>query len=174
MPNIDRPHGFQSIGRTLSGGEPLVDEFDKAAGVGTAIFVNDLAFAVNDGTITPAGTPGTTPIVGVALNYGAASTATKHTLIISPDVLLEAQSDNDATGLVASSRNLNANAILGAGDATTLISGHEIDTSTAATTATLDLRLRKLLAEVGNEYGEFARFVCTINRHIDADQIAGI
>src|SRR5512139_1552657 len=98
MANVDNPHGLRPLARTLSGGMPWVQLFTKAVGYATAIFQHDAVNQVADGSIEASATPGTTLYSGVALNYGAASTATEHLVITSPDAIFEAQDDQAATG----------------------------------------------------------------------------
>jgi hypothetical protein len=160
--------------RNIGGGEPTIKKFSKAVGYGTAIFVGDAVNQVAAGGIEVSATPGTTLYSGVSLNYGPASTATEHLVIISPDAVFEAQDDDATTGLVAADAGLNANLILGAGSATTQISGHEIDQSTADVTNSLDVKLLGLLNVPDNAYGAHARFEITFNKHRMAPGVAGV
>jgi len=162
MSNVDNPHGLRSLMRTLSGGLPLIEEFDKAVGYGTAIFMNDAVNRAADNSIEASATPGTTLYSGVSLNYGAASTATKHQVIVSPDALFEAQADGS---LALADMGLNANLILGAGSTTTLQSGHEINSATEAVTASLDVHLLHKLNVPDNDYGDYVRVEIVFNKH---------
>jgi len=174
MANTDNPHGLGWLGFTLSGGCGVIELMTKDASEAAAIFPGDAVNQEADGNIEAnSATPGTTAFSGVALNYGALSTLTTHSVLVSPDAIFEAQGDN-GTNLDAVDAGLNANLILGAGVVATLKSGHEIDSSTKATTSTLDVKLRKLLAVEGNAYGEFARFEVMFNTHRNAWSIAGV
>ena len=174
MPNTDNPHGFALIGRTQGGGSIELEEFDKDASESSAIFPNDLCHQQADGNIAPGGTPGTTIYTGVSMNYGAADTLTKHLLAAQPDALFEAQDNDDSTGLLAVDMGQNANAVFGAGDAVRIKSGHEINISGHAATATLDLRLLRLHKAVDNAFGPHARIEVLINKHTRAYGAAGI
>jgi hypothetical protein len=174
LPNVDFPHGFQPVGRTQAGGSIEIEYFNKVVGHGTAVFPGDLVAQVADGSIQPGGTPGTTVYTGVALNYGAASTATRHVVAAQPDAIFEAQDDDGTTGIVAADMGANANAIFGAGDTVRRISGHEIDQDTAGTTATLDLKLLRLHKAIENDFGPHARIEVLINRHRRAYGSAGV
>lgn len=175
MANVDRPHGFRPLGRTIDGGPCVVREFTKDAAEGSAIFIWDLVNRENDANIEAASaTPGTTRYLGVSLNYGAASTLTTHLIVISPEALFEGQDNNDTDGIAAADLGLNANAELNAGSTTTLVSGHEIDESTAATTATLDLKLLALLDVPDNAHGSFARIEVLISKHALNKEVAGV
>ena len=168
------PHGFQTLGRTLGGGPPVIEEYTKDAVQATAIFRNDLVSLETDANIAPGGTPGTTRYLGATLNPGGANKKTTHLIVISPDALYEAQDNNDTDGAAAGDIGANANAEFNAGNVNTDVSGHEIDESTIATTATLDLRLHGLLLAPNNAFGSFARVEVTLNKHIFNKEVAGI
>jgi hypothetical protein len=174
MANTDYAHGFACLGRNLGGGEPMIKEFTKLASLGQAWFRNDRLFPVNDGSLTRTNTPGTTQLAGINLNYSATSTLCLHKVIISPDALFEAQSDDDVTGLVATNRWNNCNAIDGTGDANTRMGKDELNTDTADVTAALDWKLLGLFEEEGNAFGQFARFVCVSNLHVLNTRATGV
>ena len=174
MANRDNPHGLRPLGRTLGGGCPFLVQFSKAVGYGTAIFRHDAVARAADGSIDKAITPGTTLYSGVALDYGAANTATDHLVIIDPTALYEAQDNDDTDGIAAADLGLNANLELNAGNATTKQSGHEIDESTVATTATLDVKLLALYNSADNEHGAWARIEIMFNKHRMNPAVAGV
>jgi hypothetical protein len=171
MPNINAPNGFWPTMRNDGGGETKFVNFDKAAGLGTAIFRGDLVTRLTDNTISPVITPGTTPMQGVALTGGAASTLTRHRVAASVDAVLEAQMNG---AFAMADLGLNANAVIGAGDALTGMSGHQVNSTGIATTATLDLKLDQFLTSPTNEVGSFARVLVRINRHQRLSGTAGI
>ncbi len=177
MANIDNPHGFRPLGICLSGGQPFIQSLAKAVGLGTAIYPYDLVARLADGSITSATasiTPGTTLLSGVALDYGALSTATNHLVVASPDAIFEAQ-DNGGAGILAADLGLNANCIVSvAGTLALKKSGHQIATSTADVTATLDLHLLKLLAVPDNAHGANARIEVVINKHRMNPGVVGV
>lgn len=175
MPNVDNPHGLRPIMRTLGGGCPFVQEFTKDAAEGAAIFQWDAVNREADGNIEAnSATPGTTRFSGVALNHGAASTLTQHLVVVSPDALFEAQDNNDTDGIAEADLGLNANIELNAGSAATKISGHEIDESTAAATATLDVKLLQKLNVPDNAFGSFCRVELVFANHRMAPATAGV
>lgn len=173
MANLNSPHGLKPLGICLSGGAPVIELLSKAVGYGTAIFRYDAINKVAGGTIEASATPHTTKYSGVALDYGAASTATDHLCSITPDALYEAQGD-DATGNVAADMGLNADLVLTAGNTLTKNSKHQIDSSTKATGATLDVKLHRLLNVPDNEFGGYARIEISFNAHRDAPGVAGV
>ncbi len=174
MLNLNNPHGFMLVGRGSNGGQCVLEEVTKAASLAQAWFRGDRLFPASDGTVTRTNTPGTTPLLGISNAYSPASTAAALRVITSPDALFEAQSDNDATGLVLTNTHNNCNAIDGAGSAYSLISGDMLDTSSAATAAALDFKLIGLLPDPQNEFGNFARFICIPNLHIRNTRAAGV
>lgn len=172
MANVNSPFGLRMIGRTMSGGSPRLVQFSKAAGYGTAIFVGDAVNRVADGSIEVSATPGTTNFSGVALNYGAVSSATDHLVCVSPDTLYVVQANGST---VVADIGLNANLSLGAGSATTKKSGHVLASSTQDVTNTLDLHLLEHLSSPDNDpTASYARVIVTINKHRMAPATVGV
>ena len=60
----------------------------------------------------------------------------------------------------------NADIVVGTGSTTTGVSANELDTSTVATTAALNLKVVGLWDVPGNAVGEFAVVVVKINEHL--------
>lgn len=174
MANVDRPSGLKCVGRSVAGGMPDLVSYKKDAAGAAAIFVGDVVNREADSFIAPGGTPGTTNYLGVALNWGAALMLTEHMVVNDPFALFSAQGD-DGTALDEADSGLNCNFVFGAGGSSApTISGHELDASSKATTATLDAKLHTKLASPDNEYGEFCEFIVTINRHALMPGIAGV
>lgn len=170
MANVDNPTGF-AFTSLNNPNPPDTKRYVKLVGVGTAIFQQDVVFQAassslseGKGAITPLGTPGTTIIMGVAQNRGAASSKTRHDVIVDPRAEFIAQDDGDTNGVGATEANYNANTSLGAGNATTGFSGHEIDEASLAVTGALDLVLIGLAPDpsaVGNAFGSsHVRMIC--------------
>jgi hypothetical protein len=175
MPNVDNPHGLRPLMRTLSGGVPFVQEMTKDASEAAAIFQWDAVNREADGNIEAnSATPGSTLFSGVALNHGAAATLTTHLVVVSPNALFEAQDNNDTDGIAEADLGLNANIELNAGNALTKISKHEIDESTAAVTATLDLHLLQKLNVPDNAFGSFCRVEVMFANHRMASAAVGV
>jgi hypothetical protein len=72
---------------------------------------------------------------------------------------------NDETSAVTD-YGKNADVVVGTGNSTTGVSGMELDTSTIATTAALNLKVIGLYNVPGNTVGEFAVVVVKINEHL--------
>lgn len=175
MSNVNAAYGFRSIGRTKDGGEIELAEFNALSSYGTAIFIGDVIERNSAGDVDRVITPGSTLISGVAMNYGAASTARKILAIEQPGALFSAQTG--ATGIVYADLGLNANVKLGSGSTTTKKSADIIDdgtTTAPAVTATYDLHLRALLAVPNNAYGAYARIEVVFNNHRQSPASVGV
>lgn len=146
----------------------------------TALFIGDPVIiagsADGDGTptVTRATAAGAGRITGVvvgfepnstinAAGYGAASTGFYVLVCDDPNVLYEIQEDSVGGALAATSVGLNADLIAGSGSTATRMSGFMLDSSTAATTATLQLRIIQLEQRADNEIGSLAKWLVAIN-----------
>jgi len=170
MANVDNPNGF-AFTSLNNPNPPDTKQYVKLVGVAQAFFQQEVAFQAasstlseGKGAITPLGTPGTTVIMGVCQNRGAASLKTRHHVIVDPRAEFIAQDDGDTNGVDATEANQNANVSLGAGSATTGFSGNEIDEASIAVTLGLDLQLIGLapdVSAVGNAFGSsHVRMIC--------------
>lgn len=180
MANTNAPFGFTPTMRTLSGAAGSIMSAHKIAGYGTALFIHDVVTHAASGTKnTPAIdaniTPGTTPVLGVNLVYGAASTATDHSIVMADGGIFVVQGDGTgSTYLVAASLSKNANIALTAGNTGTFMSKHELSETSIATTNTLDLKVRGLYQTPNNALGQYAQVYVTFNNIVGANQEAGI
>ena len=82
-----------------------------------------------------------------------------------PDLIFEVGEDATGGALAAASIGLNADFAIGTGDDTYGKSAAVIDSSSAATTATLGLRLLGLKQEEGNGFGADAKHLVQFNLH---------
>jgi hypothetical protein len=178
MANGDVAFGLKPV-RMLDG-TPFtgsVDMFYLPSSVGTAAFVGDpVRFA---GSADSAGVASvalcnatdtiTGAIVGFAdaasmeLGYGAASTIRYPLVAHGQDLLFEIQEDSDGAALTADEVGLNAQIIVAAGSTYTRQSGVELDSSSAATTATHGLRIRGLASRPDNAIGTNANWLVSLN-----------
>lgn len=98
--------------------------------------------------------------------YSPASTEAIVWVADDPDLLFEIQEDGDTTPLAATSVSANADLIYThAGSTVTGRSGAELDSSTVNTTATLQLRILRILNRQDNAIGEFGKWLVSINLH---------
>lgn len=180
MANPNAPFGFRPTMRTLSGGSGSLMPAHKLVGYATALFIGDAITHAAAGTkstlcIDAAITPGTTPVLGVNLIYGAASLATNHNIVMAAGAVFEVQGDGTgATFLVAASLSKTFNIALTAGNTSTKVSKHSVSETSVATTNTLDLKIRGLVQDSVNVAGQYAKVFVTFNNLVEADQKAGI
>uniref|UniRef100_A0A6M3J2A1 Putative structural protein n=1 Tax=viral metagenome TaxID=1070528 RepID=A0A6M3J2A1_9ZZZZ len=96
-----------------------------------------------------------------------------------PDQEFLIQEDGDTSSVVVANIGLNADYIATtAGSTTTGLSGHELDSNTVNTTATLDLKILDIHPEdsisAAGAAGNHARFIVRINAHYHGANVAGI
>lgn len=177
MANVNYPHGLRPLGISLSGSpQVMFQSLKKAATLDTAIGVYDAVARLADGTISSKDadiTQGSTLYSGVAMNYGAASTGTTHSVLVTPDAIFECQGDGAGT-LDEADMGLNTNLILTACDATTHMSKHALSEAAKNVAATLDVHLIQLFNVPGNAHGAYARIECSFNGHRMAPASVGV
>lgn len=106
------------------------------------------------------------PISRDSTVYREASVARYVWVADDPDLIFEVQEDAVGGALAVADVGLNADWIAGTGNATTGISGAMLDTSTKATTNTLQLRIIGFSPRVDNEVGNAnAKVLVSINLH---------
>lgn len=165
MANTSNPHGLRPLGRTLSGGFPTVESYQKASGDSQALYIFD-AVSRLAGYVSGTSTPGTTLFTGVNLNAGIASTLTDHLVMTSPDAMFEAQcSDTSTLALMGYNANLTLNApsVTAPAAGYTGISGHIV--GTLVVTAAKDVHVHRLFSQPDNAYGANSRVEVSFNRH---------
>ncbi len=178
MANPDTPFGLRPIrhrnGAPYNG---AVNPYYCNSGYGTALFIGDpvdiVAGGSNASAITVPGfgelAVGTAPeieasaatgiITGVIVSFSADPTALEnvHRLASTeriawvcddPDVIFEIQSDGT---MAATQMGLNASIIVAAGSTVTALSGVELDSTTEATTAGLELKILRAVNRVDND-----------------------
>lgn len=162
MPNSNRPMGLQPLGRSITGGCIQTVLRSKVVGYATRIRAFDVVNRVADASIERSITPGTTIISGVALNWGAASTATDHLVVEDPFQLFMAQGGG-ATGFAAADMGLNANVSLGS--TSVYFSDDIINDGTEAASADLSVKLHNKVTSPDNDWGGYVKVVVQINQH---------
>jgi hypothetical protein len=202
MANSNNPKGLIPIKN--NGGELDVNFYYVNSSYATALFIGDpvvkngtsnIANVVagqrqfNAGTLPEvekatagAGNPITGVIVGflpnfdnTSRNYNPASTETIAVVADNLNQHFEIQEETAGTPLAATSVGLNANVVFAeSGSTVTGISGVELDTTTPASGATLQLKILRLVDRVDNAIGQHAKWEVKINNHTDANAVAGI
>lgn len=173
MANVNSPRGLQvanspygtvkctlhpitvAYATALYRGDPIVKVAAGTAEVGVAgAVIQGAALGFYDVDFSP-------------LNYYVASTATQCYVLVADDVNQEyvIQEDGLVSDCAATSAGINADLIAGTGSTVTGLSAYQLDSSSINTTATLNLRLIKKLPIIGNDYGDYCKWLVKINYH---------
>jgi hypothetical protein len=194
MANSDKPNGFTPIG-TLSGADyhGKMRRVAFAAGDAVAAFVGDLVKLT--GTVDATGK---IPVVAqsaagdasigvlVSLDFDAtdegnlmtpltraASTARTGHVLFGQDVLYKIQEDSVGNDIEITEAGLNCNVIVATGSDVTG-SAMELDSTSAAGTSTLNVRLHHVYDSPDNALGTNAEWVVSINASQEALNQTGI
>jgi hypothetical protein len=178
MPNSNVAFGLDPI--APKGGIVQTTEYFVPASDSTALFAGDPVIIAGgadaDGvaTVTRATAASAGRITGVVVGfrpdplivangYRLASTAGYVLVCDDPEQVYEIQEDSVGGALAAADIGLNADLVAGTGSAVSKKSGFQLDTSTKATTATLQLRILGLQRRADNEIGANAKVLVRIN-----------
>lgn len=176
MANSDTPFGLRPV--MMLDGSPYNGHAIRcvlAAAEGTATFVGDaveMAGSSVNGYPTVNQVAAGETIFGVIVafepdrtdltsNYRPASTERECMVVPAIDVVFEIQEDSVGGALTADSVGLNADLVVGSGNTTFGISGMELDSSTAATTAA-QVRILGLAQREDNEVGANAKWLVRV------------
>jgi hypothetical protein len=187
--NINGPFGLRPLSYAWGGPyNGAVSTFYVPASNATALFLGDpLALLGNssDANGVPAvgiATAGSTnywlgPMLGVSNNAGSAVITVQWTTPVyipantaayvyvadDPNLVHEIQEDSVGGALAATAAGLNANLVAGTGSTVTGWSGWQLQSSSAAVTATLQLRIMRLTQKTGNAIGANAKWLVRNN-----------
>lgn len=183
MANANTPFGLRPVrhrnGAPYNG---AATRYYVPASDGTALYIGDPVIIAGsadaDGvaTVTRATAAGGAymlgPVVSVesetrdSLTYRAASTARYVWVADDPDLVFEIQEDGVGGALAATNVGQNIDLVSGTGSTITGLSGFQADSSTAATTNTLQLRILGFSQKIDNEVGNAnAKMLVSINLH---------
>jgi len=190
MANANRPSGFTPV-QYLNGAawNGQARTYSIAASYSTALYIGDPV--ISSGTSDANGVPGiaigatTGALRGVIVGLGkyeglmanpsnldityrpASDPAVWYAMVVDdPNVLFELQEESNGTQLAATEVGLNTISKSGTGSG--YISGWQLPSTTgatAATTATLQLRLFGLSRKPNNAFGAYAKWLVQINVH---------
>lgn len=107
----------------------------------------------------------TVPVLQNQPPYLPASTAAYIYVVDDPFVLFKAQEDGIGGAMVSGVSGQNVDLIAGTGSTVTGFSGWQLDSSTVAVTATLQMRIIQLLQETDNAIGLSAKWLVKFNLH---------
>lgn len=111
----------------------------------------------------------------LSLSYNTASTERVAIVADSPLQEFLIQEESAGSPLAATSVGLNANLVYAeSGSTATGLSGAELDTTTPATDATFQLKIKRLLDAPENAIGQHAKWTVIINNHTEANGKVGI
>ena len=191
MANNDNPRGL-SVARDqgASGYTGAVNRYFIPASDGTATFLGSVVklagSADADGVPTVTGNvsvgnvlvgvvTGVEAITHDSLTHREASTARYVLVADDPRCLFEIQEDSVGGALAATSVGLNASLTgITGGAAINGRSSMELDSSTALSTATLDLSIHRLARRADNEIGTNAKWLVRLNNHQFVDGTTGV
>lgn len=144
-----------------------------------AIYPGDVVIQETDGGIAVSAASSAV-MVGVAAQYQAATLENTNFLVYDdPSQRFVMQDDGDTTAMTRASIGLNADLVVTTGDTTLLRSRHEIDSSSAATTAGLAVKVIRLHPIENNSYASAAgsprKWVIILNEHLYSGfEVAGV
>ncbi len=182
MANLNVAFGLKPVRRAH--GAPAnfnTREYFVPSSDSTALFIGDPVILAGSAdatltapTVTRATAAGGNRITGVvvgfrpndainAVGYRAASTNAYVLVTDDPDQLYEIQDDSVGGNLAAADIGLNADLVAGTGNTATKKSGFMLDTSTKATTNTLQLRIVGLQDRADVEVGANAKVLVRLN-----------
>lgn len=182
MANANTPFGLRPVrhrnGAPYNG---AATRYYVPASDSTALFLGDPVIIAGsadaDGvaTVTRATAAGGAYVLGVVVSvepitrdsttYREASTARYVYVADDPDLVFEVQEDAAGGALAAADVGLNADLVAGTGSTLTGLSAFQLDTSTKATTNTLQLRILGFKQAPDNEIGANAKVLVAINLH---------
>lgn len=155
MANADTPVGASPVNTDGSPYTGPLRSYDVDSSNATAIFRGDFVVQEADGNITPATAGATNRILGVAVGIdidpaeekteypGFLPASTEGSVLVAPadSAYFVIQEDSVGSTLGADAKGARANFVAGSGSTLTGLSAHEIDSSSEATDATLQLQL---------------------------------
>ena len=175
MANVDNPFGFLPVADEGGGGF-YTRMYIHAAADTVALGIGDLV-DITGAADTVAQAVAGGPFLGVSRAHTLASVLqSNHPVVkLNQTMVLVGKEDSVGGAIAAASEGLNCDIIVTTTASTTTgLSGMEIDSSTAATTSTLDSRLLGLYASPDNAQGVDARWLIKINDLREADLKAGL
>lgn len=151
-------------------GDPVI----KVAGGADADGYQSVNLAAAGGSITGV-VVGFEDVASMTLGYGAASTTRAVLVADDPELLFEVQEDAVGGTLALADTGLNCDLIDAAGSTTNRVSGWMLDTSTKATTATLQVKIIEFPHRADNEPASAqSKVLVKINKHTELAAVAGI
>jgi hypothetical protein len=136
---------------------------------GNAIYSGDFVSQDATGTVDVAVANGV--MLGVALEYAAATSTAEILVCDDPAAVYEIQVDGDITQAAVFA---NADIVATTGDTALLHSKHVLQSSSINTTNTLPLKILGLSKVASNAFGSYAKVKVKINKHAYSSGILGV
>jgi len=200
MANVDRPSGLSPVaylnGAKYTGGGRMYCILDtedtNVYAVGDPVVLAGDADTNGVASVTLATAGGanlvTGAIIGIsAIKYGGGyfnpsnldtsvvpATKTRNYYLLvadDPNIIFEIQEVSGGTALTSAAVGLNASLVAGTNNG--YMSGWEVDNSTEAATAALQLKLLGLVQRSDNAFGEHAKWLVLLNNHSYRTGVAG-
>ena len=169
MANVNQPRGFFPV-RHLLGAQ--IESKKYILTTGATVYRGDLLKAVAAGTVQAASAGDGTIVVGVAAEYksDAASAGGVEVLVYDdPYIVFGVQAD----GSVAAADVFNtANHTAGSGNATTKVSGHQLNAANIGTGS--QLKIIGKIDEPNNNWEAYVDLEVLINQHQYKASVAGV
>jgi hypothetical protein len=165
MANSNVPYGFVLIDD--EGKQFRVRRFLKKTG--NAIYAGDAVIQASTGDVDVAAAGSV--LLGVALESKAATYVDEIAVCDDPDAVYAIQASANAA---AADVFANADIVATAGDSAISRSKHTLDSSTIATTNTLQLKILGLHKIASNAYGSYAQVKVKINKHAYKSGVLGV
>lgn len=125
--------------------------------------------------VNPDGGPYIDPNNLTLTNAPATKTQPYYVLVADdPNIIFEIQEVGTGTQLTSAEIGLNANFVAAAPATGAKYSGYQLDNSTEAVTATLNLKLLGLVRKSDNAFGAYAKWLVLLNNHAYRAGIAGV
>ena len=182
MANVDKAFGLRALGNLSATGSQKQFGYNIADNQSGAIFQGQLV-TLKDGFILAFDPSSHTAAVGVfnGCNYIDPTTG-KPTFsnfypgsinITQGEIIADVMDDPNQLFLIQADEDIeaadigkNADIVVGSGSTTTGLAANELDSSTIATTAALNLKIVRLYDSPNNALGNFAVVVVKINEHL--------
>lgn len=158
----------------VAGGSNDVELERPGSGIFPPGTLPDIQIGVAGGPLTGVIVAFSTNVDDLKTTYGKASTHRVVFVADDPDLIFKIQEVSGGTALTVADVGLNASVVAGSGSTITGLSGFELDNTTEATTAGLELKIMGLANEPRNSIGENANWLVSINDHTEAHGTAGI
>jgi len=183
MANLNNPRGLQPI--TSPGGNVPAHWYVVNASVATAIYIGDPVDREAAGTVTLATAGAGNPVLGavigakdadgVPVGYVPATPGAGYQVLVSDAIEQEyiVQEDNVGSDIAFADEGINVDLVAGTGSTVSYISGWQLDSSSVAASASLQMRLIKRADAVENAEGTDADWICKINYHRMTPGIVG-